>query len=153
MGEILWKVKMNRKDIIKATNRRDGILLKCRDGRTAKLRFVDFERLRFASKEERRNYVMSQRGFRWEGLDEDISYDSVFNPKDFPLKMKSCAEYLNMSAVARRLKIQQSLLAAYMSGKKTPSEARRKEICSTILDIAEYLRKNFRDAPKKFTEL
>lgn len=134
---------MKRNDIVNTINRKDGILLKRRDGRTAKLRFADFERLRFASRDDLRNYVMGPCGFRWEKLDEDVSYDSVFNPEDFPLKMKSCAEFLNMSAVARRLKIQQSLLAAYMSGKKVPSEARRKEICSALLDIAEGLRKNF----------
>lgn len=64
-----------------------------------------------------------------------FSYESIFEPARFPLKMKSCARYLNMSALVRRLNIQQSLLAAYISGSKRPSDARGEDILKAIHEI------------------
>ena len=46
---------------------------------------------------------------------------------------------LNISAVARRMGIQQSLLASYIKGTKTPSPERKKLILDTIHDIGSSL--------------
>ena len=46
---------------------------------------------------------------------------------------------LNASAVARRMGMKQSLLAAYISGTKKPSVEREKEIINTIRNIGQEL--------------
>ncbi|MDR2680892.1 MAG: XRE family transcriptional regulator [Tannerella sp.] len=46
---------------------------------------------------------------------------------------------LNTSAVARRMGIQQSLLASYIRGTKKPSKERENEIMNTIHQIGKEL--------------
>lgn len=55
------------------------------NGMTAKIRFCDFARLKNADQSVLRNYSLGLFGIRWESLDEDISYDSIFFPERFPL--------------------------------------------------------------------
>lgn len=56
------------------------------NGVTAKVLFADFARLKNASQFELEQYSLGLSGIRWENLDEDISYDSIFYPENFPLK-------------------------------------------------------------------
>ncbi|MCQ2106876.1 MAG: DUF2442 domain-containing protein [Fibrobacter sp.] len=56
------------------------------NGMTAKIRFCDFARLKNADQSVLRNYSLGLFGIRWECLDEDISYDSIFFPERFSLK-------------------------------------------------------------------
>lgn len=51
-------------------------------------------------------------------VDEDVSFDSVFSPDSFPLRLSRFSPLLNMSEIARRLGIAQPLMAAYVSGAK-----------------------------------
>jgi len=46
---------------------------------------------------------------------------------------------LNVSAIARRMGISQSLMAQYISGKKKASEARLKRILDTVREIGQEL--------------
>ncbi len=46
---------------------------------------------------------------------------------------------INVSAVARRMGIPQSLLASYIKGTKKPSDARRKELLDTLHAIGRNL--------------
>jgi predicted transcriptional regulator len=46
---------------------------------------------------------------------------------------------LNVSAIARRLGISQSLMAQYISGKKNPSDARVALILDTVREIGQEL--------------
>lgn len=56
------------------------------NGMTAKVFFCDFVRLKNASQSELKKYSLGLSGIRWDCLDEDISYDSIFYPEKFPLK-------------------------------------------------------------------
>lgn len=110
---------------------RGGLKIAARDGREAVLRFDDFERLRNATDEERKNFRIS--------VDEDVSFDSVFSPDSFPLRLSRFSPLLNMSEIARRLGIAQPLMAAYVSGAKRPSAKRRAAILAEIASVGREL--------------
>ncbi|SHK87110.1 DUF2442 domain-containing protein [Fibrobacter sp. UWH4] len=130
---------MYREDIEKIEPVNEGLRLSAKDGRTATLFFAMFDRLKQASPEQRLDFRMSFGGLRWDSLDEDISYDSIFEPENFPLRLSIALRPINMSEVARRLGIQQSLMAAYMNGSKHPSPERQKMICDEIHKIGREL--------------
>lgn len=130
---------MKKKDILKAELVPGGIRLVARDGRTAVAMFDDYERLRNADDARRASFTMGFGGLRWEELDEDLSYDGIFNPERNPLRGFAKLKPLNMSEVARRLGIQQSLMAAYVNGSKRPSAAREKLIRDEIRKIGKEL--------------
>lgn len=130
---------MYREDIKKIEPIDGGLRLVTKDGRTANLFFAEFERLKHASNDLKQNYRISFGGLRWEELDEDISFDSIFEPDNFPLKLSAALKPINVSEVARRLGIQQSLMAAYMNGSKHPSPERQKLILEEIHKIGKEL--------------
>jgi hypothetical protein len=130
---------MHKKDIECAELVRGGIKLTAKDGRTALLKFRDSERLRSASPKQRVSFRLSFGGLRWDDIDEDLSYDSIFEPQAHPLRGSAKFKSLNMSEVARRLGIQQSLMAAYMNGFKNPSAEREKLIRKEIRKIGREL--------------
>ena len=130
---------MQRDEIEKIELVSNGLKLTAKDGRLATLHYKDFERLKNATPKQRLDYRISFEGLRWDDLDEDISFESIFNPDQFPLKLSSKLKPINMSEVARRLGIQQSLMAAYMNGSKHPSEKRKKAILDEIHKIANEL--------------
>lgn len=108
------------------------------DGRTLWQSLLYYRRLLSASDKERNEYEINAFGIRWEGLDEDISFESFEYDDPEPTgisKILLSHPELNLSAVARRMGIQQSLLAAYASGTKKPSEERFNEILQTIRSI------------------
>ena len=94
---------MHKKDIECAELVRGGIKLTAKDGRTALLKFRDSERLRSASAEQRAAFRLSFGGLRWDEIDEDLSYDSIFEPQVHPLQGSAKFKSLNMSEVARYL--------------------------------------------------
>ena len=130
---------MHKRDFESAELVRGGILLTAKDGRTALLKFRDSERLRSASAEQRAAFRLSFGGLRWDEIDEDLSYDSIFEPQAHPLRGSATFKSLNMSEVARRLGIQQSLMAADMNGSKKPSAEREKLIREEIRKIGREL--------------
>ena len=130
---------MYLEDIEKIEPVKEGLRLTAKDGRTATLFFTMFDRLKQASPKQRLDYKMSFGGLRWDSLDEDISYESIFEPENFPLRLSTALKPINMSEVARRLGIQQSLMAAYMNGSKHPSPDRQKKIYDEIHKIGREL--------------
>lgn len=130
---------MHKRDIESAELVKGGIKLTAKDGRTALLKFRDSERLRSASPKQRESFRLSFGGLRWDDIDEDLSYDSIFEPQTHPLHGSAKLKMLNMSEVARRLGIQQSLMAAYMTGSKKPSTEREKLIREEIRKIGREL--------------
>ncbi len=76
-------VKADIKDIHLVSG---GIELFAVDGRLAKLSFSDFVRLKNATHSQQNDFTANTHGLRWDSLDEDISYDSIFAPEDFPLR-------------------------------------------------------------------
>ena len=112
------------------------------DGRTLWQSLLYYRRLLSASDKERDEYEINAFGIRWDKLDEDISFESFEYDDPEPTgisKVLLSHPELNLSAVARRMGIQQSLLAAYANGTKKPSEERSKEILDTIHSIGKEL--------------
>ena len=90
----------------------------------------------------RSDYTINAFGIRWEKLDEDVSFESFEYDDPEPAgisKVLLSHRELSLSAVARRMGIQQSLLAAYASGTKTPSKERYDAILETIRSIGKEL--------------
>ena len=103
-----------------------------------------YPRLLTASNEERENYEFWDYGIRWDAIDEDMSYESFYyddtkEPAPGIQNAFLSNPELNISAVARRVGIQQSLLASYIKGTKVPSPERKKLILDTIHDIGNSL--------------
>ena len=103
-----------------------------------------YPRLLTASNEEREKYEFWDYGIRCDAIDEDMSYESFYyddtkEPAPGIQDAFLSNPELNISAVARRMGIQQSLLASYIKGTKVPSPERKKLILDTIHDIGNSL--------------
>ena len=105
-----------------------------------------YPRLLTASDEQRADYELWEYGIRWDAIDEDMSYESFYyeDTKEVAEGIQSAFlsnPELNVSAVARRMGIQQSLLASYIKGTKTPSPERKQLILETVHEIGRSLLK------------
>ena len=103
-----------------------------------------YPRLLCATDDQREKYECWEYGIRWDEIDEGMSYESFyFDDTKEPVTGIQDAflsnPELNISAVARRMGIQQSLLASYIKGTKTPSPERKKLILDTIHEIGQTL--------------
>ena len=103
-----------------------------------------YPRLLCATDDQREKYECWEYGIRWDEIDEEMSYESFyFDDTKEPVTGIQDAflsnPELNISAVARRMGIQQSLLASYIKGTKTPSPERNKLILDTIHEIGQTL--------------
>jgi hypothetical protein len=103
-----------------------------------------YRRLQNATSDQRNNYYMSFSGIHWPDIDEDVSYESFFYDNPEPVGISHLFlthPELNVSAVARRIGIQQSLMAAYVRGTKKPSVERENRIKKTLRQIGAELMK------------
>lgn len=103
-----------------------------------------YPRLLCATDDQREKYECWEYGIRWDEIDEDMSYESFYfddtkEPAPGIQEAFLSNPELNVSAVARRMGIQQSLLASYIKGTKTPSPDRKKLILDTIHEIGQTL--------------
>ena len=100
------------------------------------------KRLLNATEPQRNAYKINAFGIRWEEVDEDVSFESFEYPDPEPqgisLILLSHPE-INISAVARRSGISQSLMAQYVNGTKRPSKERVELIKKTLHDIGNEL--------------
>ena len=116
----------------------ERIYIETDDGRTLWQSILYYQRLKNATDEQRNDYELGHFGIHWEEIDEDISYESFEyeNPEPTGIsRIFLTHPELNASAVARRLGIQQSLLAQYIRGLKKPSAERERMILETIREI------------------
>ncbi|MDR3267965.1 MAG: DUF2442 domain-containing protein [Tannerella sp.] len=112
------------------------------DGKELWQSLLWYRRLQYATDEQRANYRLSYSGIHWEDVDEDISFESFLYDNPEPVGISRfflTRPELNVSAVARRMGMKQSLLAAYISGTKKPSVERESEIISTVRQIGREL--------------
>ena len=91
--------------------------------------------------EQRTNYEADEYGLHWEDIDEDLSFEGFFDKRETTqlYKLFMAHPELNVSAIARRLGISQSLMAQYISGKKKASAARVALIMNTVREIGQEL--------------
>ena len=101
-----------------------------------------YPRLLNATDKQRLNYEPDSEGIRWEELDEDVSFESFSYdnpmPEGISFVFKKYPE-LNAAAIARRMGMKQSLLAAYISGRKKPSAEREQAIIDEIKRVGKEL--------------
>jgi transcriptional regulator with XRE-family HTH domain len=119
------------------------INLEMDDGRTGRLPLAEFPRLKYATDRQRADYTLSPFGIHWEEIDEDLSYDGFFirneqYPNPVSRVFKSFPE-INVNQLARRMGINQSLLAKYICGAKKPSEMKRKQIENALQELGREL--------------
>ena len=119
----------------------DAIWIRTTDGKEACEKFDDYPRLRYASNEQRANYCADDYGLHWEDIDEDLSFEGFFDKKESTMLYKLFMAHpeLNVSAIARRAGISQSLMAQYISGKKNPSDTRIALILDTVREVGQEL--------------
>lgn len=111
------------------------------DGREAKENLADYPRLKNAPREAIEDYVYDNFGIHWEKLNEDLCFENFFQEKhDNPLyKTFMSHPEINVSALARRLGISQSLMAQYIGGNKRPSQERTEAIVGELHKIGSEL--------------
>ena len=116
----------------------EKIFIQTADEKTLWQSLLWYPRLKNATEEERNNYRINPFGIRWDKLDEDISLESFTYDQPEPQGISRfflTHPELNASAIARRLGMQQSLLAQYINGSKKPSPEREKLIQNEIRKI------------------
>ena len=119
----------------------DAVWIRTEDGSDACEKFNDYPRLKYATKEQRANYEADEYGLHWDGIDEDLCFEGFFDKRETTQLYKVFMAHpeLNVSAIARRLGISQSLMAQYISGKKKASDARIVLILNTVREIGQEL--------------
>jgi len=119
----------------------DAIWIRTNEGREACEYFSDYPRLRYASQDQRSQFETDEFGIHWEALDEDLSFEGFFDKKEPTQLYRLFLAHpeLNVSAIARRMGISQSLMAQYISGKKRASQSRLDLIYDTIRSIGQEL--------------
>lgn len=120
----------------------ERIYIETDDGRTLWQSVLYYQRLMNATENQRNDYELGHFGIHWEEIDEDVSYESFEYEMPEPVGISRIFlthPELNASAVARRLGIQQSLLAQYIRGLKKPSVEREKMILDVIREIGSEL--------------
>ena len=121
---------------------RERIYIETDDGRTLWQSILYYQRLMNATEDQRNDYELEHFGIHWEEIDEDVSYESFEYDMPEPVGISRIFlthPELNASAVARRLGIQQSLLAQYIRGLKKPSAEREQMILDAIREIGSEL--------------
>ncbi len=120
------------------------IFIQTDDGKELWQSLLWYRRLQDASDAQRKNYTISYSGIHWPDVDEDVSFESFLYDDPEPVGVsKFFHQYpeLNVSAIARRMGMKQSLLAAYVNGNKKPSNQRVKEIERTVRSFGKELLK------------
>lgn len=118
-----------------------AIWIRTTDGREYCEKFNDYPRLKFATKTQRENYHTDEHGIHWDEIDEDLSFEGFLEKPETTSLYKLFMEHpeLNVSSVARRMGISQSLMAQYISGHKKISDTRFQMIIDTIHTIGNEL--------------
>jgi hypothetical protein len=112
------------------------------DGKELWQSLLWYYRLQNATEAQRNNYRISYSGIHWPDIDEDVSFESFTYDDPEPVGVaRIFREHpeINVSEVARRMGLPQSLLAAYRSGIKKPSKKRTKEIEQELHQIGHNL--------------
>lgn len=128
-------------DVTKIWLTDDAVHIRTADGKEAKELFADYARLKNASREALEDYTSDSFGIHWNQLDEDLSFESFFKEKHENKLYKLFMSFpeINVSALARRLGIQQSLMAQYIGGSKKPSKERQDAILAELRKIGNEL--------------
>lgn len=122
----------------------DRIYVETTDGETLYQSLYFYPRLLRATPEQRADCELWEEGIHWDEIDEDVSFESFRYPENKEPAPGIQTAFLtnpelNVSAVARRMGIRQSLLASYIKGTKKPSPERKAQMLDTIHSIGRSL--------------
>lgn len=119
----------------------DAVHVLSDDGREGFELIADYARLRNAPREALEDYNFDSFGIHWPQLDEDLAFENFFDhkPKTNLYRMFMAHPEINVSALARRLGISQSLMAQYIGGTKKLSKERSDMIISELRAIGNEL--------------
>ena len=118
-----------------------AVWIQTESGREACEHFNDYPRLKYATQEQRERYEADEYGIHWEDIDEDLSFEGFFEKHETTelYKLFMAHPELNVSALARRMGISQSLMAQYVSGKKKASAERISRIYEAVREVGREL--------------
>lgn len=131
-------------DVVKVWVDDINVNIQTADGQIKSEKIADYYRLHTATPEERQHFEYDNMGIHWAELDEDLSYEGFFQAKEEEQKselyvfFKSFPE-INVSKLAHRMGISQSLMASYICGVKKPSVERLKEIENAVRNLGQEL--------------
>ena len=131
-------------DVVKVWVDAEHVNIQTANGEARSEKIADYYRLRSATPEQLQNFEYDNMGIHWAELDEDLSYEGFFQPKEEEQKselykfFKSFPE-INVSKLARRMGISQSVMASYICGVKKPSAERLKEIEKAVRELGQEL--------------
>ena len=102
-----------------------------------------YPRLKLATEIQREAFRLTPFGIRWDDIDEDVSFESFTYEDREPTAdiariFKSFPE-INVSSIARRMGIRQSVMASYLCGAKKPSESKKAEIEKILHKLGQEL--------------
>lgn len=122
----------------------DRIYIQTTEGEELYQSIYFYPRLLHASPEQLADCELWDDGIHWETLDEDISFESFRYPETKQVESGLQKAFLtnpelDVSAVARRVGIRQSLLVSYIKGTKEPSNERKTQILNAIHAIGKSL--------------
>lgn len=114
-----------------------AVWIRTESGKEACEFFKDYPRLRYATQKQRENFTADEYGIHWDEIDEDLSFEGFFDQKETTelYKLFMAHPELNVSAIARRMGLSQSLMAQYISGKKKASAERMARIYDAIRNV------------------
>ena len=115
-----------------------AVYIKTSEGKVFSEKFEDYPRLRHATAAQRAVFEYNDMYIRWEELDEDLSIAGFMKKRAIGNELSRFFKLhpeLNVSAIARRVGISQSMMAAYLCGIKKPSPGRENEIKNVIRQI------------------
>ena len=118
--------------------------IETKQGQVRSLAIADFRLLQNATPEQLQNFEVGKFGIHWEQLDEDLSFEGFFNqnPEETAPEIAhvfNSFPEINLSAIAKRIGINQSLMAKYKCGILKPTPKRLKEIETALHELGSEL--------------
>ncbi|MDR0668070.1 MAG: DUF2442 domain-containing protein [Prevotellaceae bacterium] len=119
-----------------------AVYIETSDGRVFSEKFADYPRLRHATPAQRAAFEYNDVFIRWEELDEDLSIEGFMQEQptgNALYRLFKEHPELNVSAIARKLGLAQSVMASYLCGLKKPSAKRLLEIEAALHEMGRAL--------------
>ena len=136
-------------DIKKVWVDNKSVYIETKQGQVRSLAIANFRLLQNATPEQLQDFEVGKFGIHWAELDEDLSFEGFFSlnseesAPDIARIFNSFPE-INLSAIAKRVGINQSLMAKYKCGILKPGPKRLKEIETALHELgSELLAVNF----------
>ncbi len=127
-------------DIIRVWVDNVYVNIETKQGQVRSLAIADFRLLQNATSDQLQKFEVGKFGIHWEELDEDLSFEGFFkeNPQEIAPEIAQVFNSfpeINQSAIAKRVGINQSLLAKYKCGILNPTPKRLKEIETALHEL------------------